>query len=522
MGKRARFAFVLLACANAALASGAAWITPRPAKPHLPDAAPAARALAQALVPVAHAPQRLPEVVQSHLPPGAHCAIALSSGHLYGEATQAKALGQVLAGHPPATAPGEAFARVTLPRPTVAKPTPGPRTSLAPSVEVAYRIHPGDTLFSIARAHYAGDASMFAAIYARNRAAIGPDRSNLPAGVTIYLPAANASGTAAPAPTPEPTHAPLPPKAETLAVWLSLPTPPAPPTPWPWRPMLAGGGTLLLWGLGGVAARRARRHALLAERRRHEAQIAARVLPPGPIEDLGALRSSWRPELAQSRVGAAESLAFDAVPLTDSRLGLFIGDATGQGAAAIAVRGLANALWRARASEGLSPATTLLELNRLLVEIIPQGDHLTAFYAQLDLLSGALTYAAAGHLGAYVQRANGELMLLGGRGLPLGVGHELFAERLEQGQQRLQALDTLWFFSDGLVKAENGLGEPFGFERLEACLQDGTDQDAGTRVAHVRDTHARFLGRQSAELMIACVRLAPTAQPLRTPHTQNA
>ncbi|HEY9723145.1 MAG TPA: SpoIIE family protein phosphatase [Oscillatoriaceae cyanobacterium] len=534
MGARARLTFALLACANAALAGLAAWgACPSRVVPAPPDATKPAQALARALVPFAQAPGQLMAEVRRETPKGARVAIALSTGHAYGEAAQAGALRQLLEGHQPSSVRGTAYAVVSLPAPhpaatpqpsAIPSATPSPKATVG-SAAIAYRIRSGDTLFSISRAHYGGDASMFAAIYQQNRAVIGPNRSKLPTGATIWLPAAEASSDVTPhalPATPEATRAPLPPRVEKLAVWLSLPTPPAAPAPWPVRPFAAALGTLLLWLFGGTVARRARRHALQSERQRATSQIAARVLPHVPMHDLGYLRSSWRPELAQARLGEGAGLTFDLQALSESRIGLLISDATGQGPGAIAVRGLSNALWRARAQEALSPATTLLELNRLLLEFIPQGDHVTAFYAQLDLMSGACTYSAAGHLGAYVMRPDGALLLLGGRGLPLGVGQELFTERLEEGQQRLQAGDSLWLFSDGLVKAENTRGEPFGFERLEACLKAHAGEDAESLIAAVRDAHTTFLGRQSVDLVLACLRLAPAGQPLRAPQTQQA
>jgi sigma-B regulation protein RsbU (phosphoserine phosphatase) len=83
-----------------------------------------------------------------------------------------------------------------------------------------------------------------------------------------------------------------------------------------------------------------------------------------------------------------------------------------------------------------------------------------------------VVYAAAAHTGAFVLGRRGGLTMLAGKGMPLGVGQELFAERLEQGHVRLNEGESLLLFTDGLLKTEDLHGEPFGLERLEKCLRE--------------------------------------------------
>jgi sigma-B regulation protein RsbU (phosphoserine phosphatase) len=231
---------------------------------------------------------------------------------------------------------------------------------------------------------------------------------------------------------------------------------------------------------------------------------------PQPF-DRSQLRSSWQVEHAQAVLPGEEpggSFA-DVQVFSDTKLGLFIGDATGWNASALVERGLANAFWRARASEHLSPAQTMLDVNHLLVDYIAQGDHVTAFYAQVDLLSGAIGYSSAAHTGAYVLGRRGALTMLITRGMPLGVGRELFTDRLEEGHVRLQEGESLLLMTDGVLKAENANGEPFGVERLEKCLRDRPGCDAEAVVATIRDALHQFVGGEVIldESAIVCLRL---------------
>jgi sigma-B regulation protein RsbU (phosphoserine phosphatase) len=188
-----------------------------------------------------------------------------------------------------------------------------------------------------------------------------------------------------------------------------------------------------------------------------------------------------------------------------------VGDATGSAANAMLSRGLAVATWRAKASAALTPAETFLALNRLVADQVPQGDHVTAFYAQVDLLSGAVTHTAASHSGAYIVGADGTLTMIGGKGMPLGLGQELFAARLESGVGRLKDGDTLWLFTDGLIKAENAQGEPFGLERLEACLREGARLGPDRLITLVSEAVRSFAGQRplADDAAMSALRLSP-------------
>ena len=144
----------------------------------------------------------------------------------------------------------------------------------------------------------------------------------------------------------------------------------------------------------------------------------------------------------------------------------------------------------------VAPREAMRSLNRLIADFMPQGDHVTACYVRLDVRSGAVELASASHPGAYRLAADGTLTLLGGKGVPLGLGQELFMSRLESGQHRLGTGDALWLFTDGLVKAENPQGEPFGLERLEKTLRQHASLAPDALAARVHDAVLAFAGKR--------------------------
>jgi phosphoserine phosphatase RsbU/P len=105
-------------------------------------------------------------------------------------------------------------------------------------------------------------------------------------------------------------------------------------------------------------------------------------------------------------------------------------------------------------------------LDRELDDSTPGGVFVTLFLAILDDHL-ELRYVNAGHNPQYVLRADGRVERLSSTGLPIALfgGHGYMEARVS-----LAPGDLLFFFTDGLVEAENERGDQFGTERVEAIL----------------------------------------------------
>ncbi len=156
--------------------------------------------------------------------------------------------------------------------------------------------------------------------------------------------------------------------------------------------------------------------------------------------------------------------------LSDGRLGLVVGDATGKGVPAALVMSSTRSMLRAlaRASD-YSAGEVLEQVNDLLVTDIPPNMFVTCFYAILVRESGRLVYANAGHDLPYLHRSNGEAEELRARGMPLGL---MPGMSYEEKEIILEAGEAALFYSDGLVEAHDPKGEMFGFPRLRALIAE--------------------------------------------------
>ena len=133
--------------------------------------------------------------------------------------------------------------------------------------------------------------------------------------------------------------------------------------------------------------------------------------------------------------------------LSEGRLGLVVGDATGKGVPAALVMSTTLGMLQLAARLGLLlPGEVLEQVNETLVARIPANMFVTCFYAILDPKSGTLSYANAGHDLPYLWHA-GAAQELRVRGMPLGLMPGMHYEQkeivLQKGDSALSTL-TAW------------------------------------------------------------------------------
>jgi predicted ester cyclase len=213
------------------------------------------------------------------------------------------------------------------------------------------------------------------------------------------------------------------------------------------------------------------------ERIRQELQVARRIqqasLPKEVPELLGwAIAPHYRPA---REVGGD---FYDFHLLSDNRVGLVVGDATGKGVPAALVMATTSGMLRAvsQALNSSSPSEVLTRVNEALCSNIAPNMFVTCFYAILNPETGHLTYANAGHDLPYVRHGS-DAEELRARGMPLGL---MPGMDYEEKETILQVGESALFYSDGLVEAHDPKGGMFGFPRLrELVAEHGEERSLG-------------------------------------------
>ena len=165
--------------------------------------------------------------------------------------------------------------------------------------------------------------------------------------------------------------------------------------------------------------------------------------------------------------------------LSEGRLGLVVGDATGKGVPAALVMSTTCGMLQAvsEALNSIAPGEVLERVNETLFARIPSNMFVTCFYGVLDPESGTFTYANAGHDLPYLRRHDGECEEVRARGMPLGL---MPGMSYEEKEMVLGAGEAALLYSDGLVEAHDPKGEMFGFPRLRALIAEhGEERSLG-------------------------------------------
>ena len=161
---------------------------------------------------------------------------------------------------------------------------------------------------------------------------------------------------------------------------------------------------------------------------------------------------------------------YDYIPISDDAVGVFIGDVTGHGFYSGLIVSIAKSCIVTQLQTDPSVESVLTAINRVVEPSGPDWMFMTACYALLDRITGKMVYANAGHNPPfYYDSQSGELKELDPTDVPLGIFKEATCNPVEMAWQ---PGDTLIFYSDGVVEAENDGGDLFGEEALEHCIKN--------------------------------------------------
>ena len=192
-------------------------------------------------------------------------------------------------------------------------------------------------------------------------------------------------------------------------------------------------------------------------------EIQARLLPKQIPQVPGLeISGSWRP----ARIVGGDY--FDVFKLSETRLGLCIGDVSGKGMPAALLMSNLQAVVKALATDNTSPEELVAKANRVMFVNTTEDKFITLFYALVDVERRTLQFTNAGHNAPVLTRQDGTHLRLEEGGLIVGAFQE---SAYGQGQIDLRRGDRLVMFTDGITEAVNGEEEEFGEKRLiEACL----------------------------------------------------
>ncbi|WP_299538132.1 SpoIIE family protein phosphatase [uncultured Streptomyces sp.] len=207
---------------------------------------------------------------------------------------------------------------------------------------------------------------------------------------------------------------------------------------------------ILCLGLAAIVAQSLQRAMLFDEERQFATDLQAAMLPRS-IQDVegGDIAVRYHAAWSGRQIGGDW---YDVISLPNQRYGLVVGDVQGHDAHAAAIMGQLRIALRAYAAEGHPPATVMARASRFLAEL-DTDRFATCTYLQVDLASGAVRAARAGHFGPMIRHSDGRVGSPHVRGgLPLGISTALGNEEFPETRLDLVPGETLVLYTDGLVE----------------------------------------------------------------------
>lgn len=192
--------------------------------------------------------------------------------------------------------------------------------------------------------------------------------------------------------------------------------------------------------------------------------------------------------------------------LTDaSHLMFTVADVSGKGIPGALFMMRTKTLIKKLAESGRSVDEVFTEANRALCENNDAEMFVTAWMGMIDLKSGVLQYANAGHNPPLICRANGEFEYL--RTRPNFVLAGMEGTKYNKHELQLAPGDEIFLYTDGVTEAANADAKLYGEKRLVNTLSKAA-RDPQALCAAVRADIDTFVGEaeQSDDITMLCLK----------------
>ena len=197
---------------------------------------------------------------------------------------------------------------------------------------------------------------------------------------------------------------------------------------------------------------------------------------------------------------------YDFYLLDEDRLCLIIADVSGKGIPAALFMMSSKILLQNYALAGCSPVEILRETNERICAGNKEDMFVTVWLGILDLRTGKLTAANAGHEYPIIHRKNQPFELLKDKhGFVLG---GMAGMKYKEYEIQMEAEDEIFLYTDGVPEATNTARKLYGTERLLNALNHTNDLSPQELLETVTADVDRFVGEaeQFDDLTMLCLR----------------
>ncbi len=159
---------------------------------------------------------------------------------------------------------------------------------------------------------------------------------------------------------------------------------------------------------------------------------------------------------------------YDFFLIDDDHLGLVMADVSGKGVPAALFMMMSKILVSNYAMMGMSPAKVLEQVNAQICKNNEEEMFVTVWFGVLEISTGKVTAANAGHEYPIIKKADGSFELFKDKhGFVIG---GMDGMRYKEYEFTLEKGGALFLYTDGVAEATNAANELFGIERMLEAL----------------------------------------------------
>lgn len=201
---------------------------------------------------------------------------------------------------------------------------------------------------------------------------------------------------------------------------------------------------------------------------------------------------------------------YDFFLVDDDHLAMVIADVSGKGVPAALFMVIAKTLLKNALQSGRSPSDALEHVNNQLCENNDEGMIVTTWAGVLEIKSGLLTCANAGHEPPALQRAGEDFQLvIEKHGFVLAGLEDM---KYKNYEIQLEPEDVLFLYTDGVGEATTLENDMFGHDRMLVALKESNSNDPMKILDNVSEEIDKFVGEapQFDDITMLGFRYRPT------------
>jgi sigma-B regulation protein RsbU (phosphoserine phosphatase) len=183
---------------------------------------------------------------------------------------------------------------------------------------------------------------------------------------------------------------------------------------------------------------------------------------------------------------------YDFYKLNDTTVAFLAADVSGKGIPAAMFMMTAKTIIKDLAESGMAVNDIFTKANEKLCENNESGMFVTAWMGILDLTTGSVQFANAGHNPPLLKRADGSFEYLKTRAGFVLAGME--GVRYRVGELTLNPGDRLFLYTDGVPEATNVENKLYGEERLLAFMNQNASVEATNLLPALKANIDEFVG----------------------------